>query len=1425
MDAARQTSSERWSGSDSARYSATSVLSSKRSSRDSALSALASHPRSHLLPFHFSHHYLPLNRSLTKCCRTLADIADVSIDQGCTPMNGSSSVRQVTSAQHSAASAHHGRRRSRKERVASCELVHGCANPINPKHAPSPHNLPNNAPFYTTDHVSSPQTNLKQGPTASGRHSNSNKKKAPPAPPPRLTAQLSMLERQRRQVSSHSQQSLTSLNDELDNIGVAMSCVSLNSLLSLNDSHASFNSVQSHDLLDDSRDSSFVHSKHKKINSRVAQHVSHQNSNNYCKHPPVVTGDVTQAEAEMGRHLSKSRVPPQQRRETRQSSFKLMIDSMLNYDSTRAFDRPTVASRPAPAPKPPTPVKARQNSYKLMMGVKQLESSYEKSDKSLDESVVSLEMNLAGMEIIDTSIYSTWPRKPQLPAGQQSAATIAATTAVDTQHDVTGGCHLHAIGDGVATPCVAAYISSEPMQLVHTPLPEQITSPEQSVFPTPRSKKLKSPKSGISKKKRSEKDASFDSSTWPRKNRNEASTTSDANLRVVEDSPRNATKSSQGGYTDPNDKLSWTATFPRRKSNQPKETNTQTPHVPKTNSFGSFQEGVNTDQAHTPTVKVQPVVPAVMNTKAVAGQFPVALVSPPLEPHVVLHAVNTEDVFDKEIGSPVSKTRSRTSLESGASDVSASRPLSQPLYASISAMKHSIAFPQPSSATKAVMPCARSSSRDASRTWYDDATEEDEQFAIDSQVDYLRNQNLAITGYPFDSFVTDSTRGRRRSKRLSAFSLFSTSSSESSIEPSRHNSNRAIDSVSVRSSQISLSAADNISLGSSNTVASQHSHSSDNSFLSKFKAAKKEEGCSKSFGLKKKRREKSVGGPSAVASVLTPVKERVSKKRTRSEESTVVKTLSKPLPSLTSPSHLKRSSAVLDENFDVMTLIKTQPEALENGLSPSRFFVRPTQGNPGEIQKAKRQCIDGVSSSAHRSAPTSKSAMSRHRMRRSTSRLALNSKLSGSTMDVSLLNRSNTEDANPFDCVTSPKSAHTSPYSQLILDNSPKKISMLQHNYSFQSDSSTDSLVVKRKWMFASASRYHSSDDRRGHMTTPTTQAQPPTPCDPKNSPKKPEEVATPHAYNTIKGKPPTKTPKSSAITSPVASQGECVHLSAPYRAKQTRVAPSSHREALANAHVYRSKTAAIKSLTTADVEKHMVVTHPTPMKLPGTQLRVWQPPSQTKQASPPNKNNDDVTSSTSPPQKNVVKHKSVKSMKKSKSGRTETRLRSASTVDLSSAVGRSAFAMVSPLHTSTSNIAQAASNLQQAASMAKSLSNISCLSLVNDSALVVNDSQLSLAKSTECLGPSAAASSSTAHRRRVAKLAFLEEQAREAAASKSRVEERLKPSKIGRSSFAQTPKQASARSLRSASCSSLNAHCNMVSFNGVAANNVGTQV
>ena len=46
-----------------------------------------------------------------------------------------------------------------------------------------------------------------------------------------------------------------------------------------------------------------------------------------------------------------------------------MIDSMLNYDSTRAFDRPTVASRPAPAPKPPTPVKARQNSYKLMMGV------------------------------------------------------------------------------------------------------------------------------------------------------------------------------------------------------------------------------------------------------------------------------------------------------------------------------------------------------------------------------------------------------------------------------------------------------------------------------------------------------------------------------------------------------------------------------------------------------------------------------------------------------------------------------------------------------------------------------------------------------------------------------------------------------------------------------------------------------------------------------------------------------------------------------------------------------------------------------------------------------------------------------------------------------------------------------------------------
>ena len=38
-----------------------------------------------------------------------------------------------------------------------------------------------------------------------------------------------------------------------------------------------------------------------------------------------------------------------------------------------------------------------------------------------------------------------------------------------------------------------------------------------------------------------------------------------------------------------------------------------------------------------------------------------------------------------------------------------------------------------------------------------------------------------------------------------------------------------------------------------------------------------------------------------------------------------------------------------------MTLIKTQPEALENGLSPSRFFVRPTQGNPGEIQKA----IDG----------------------------------------------------------------------------------------------------------------------------------------------------------------------------------------------------------------------------------------------------------------------------------------------------------------------------------------------------------------------------------------------------------------------------------------------------------------------------------
>ena len=219
-----------------------------------------------------------------------------------------------------------------------------------------------------------------------------------------------MLERQRRQVSSHSQQSLTSLNDQLDNIGVGMSCVSLNSLLSLNDSRASFTSLQSRDLLNDTRDSCAVSSKPKKIHARGSQAEQ-------SKHPA--------ASAVEARRNSTSRVPPQQRRETRQSSFKLMIDSMLNYDSSRAFDpqlRVAAASRSAAACQPTATANARQNSYKLMMGVKQLESSYEKSDKSLDESVVSLEMNLAGMEIIDTSVYSTFPRQPPSADNPASAS-------------------------------------------------------------------------------------------------------------------------------------------------------------------------------------------------------------------------------------------------------------------------------------------------------------------------------------------------------------------------------------------------------------------------------------------------------------------------------------------------------------------------------------------------------------------------------------------------------------------------------------------------------------------------------------------------------------------------------------------------------------------------------------------------------------------------------------------------------------------------------------------------------------------------------------------------------------------------------------------------------------------------------------------
>ena len=260
----------------------------------------------------------------------------------------------------------------------------------------------------------------------------------------------------------------------------------------------------------------------------------------------------------------------------------------------------------------------------------------------------------------------------------------------------------------------------------------------------------------------------------------------------------------------------------------------------------------------------------------------------------------------------------------------------------------------------------------------------------------------------------------------------------------------------------------------------------------------------------------------------------------------------------------------------------------------------------------------------------------------------------------------------------------------------------------------------------------------------------------------------------------------------------------------------ASPREALVNTPVHRSKTAAIKTLPTADPERgHAIPNYPTPMKLPSRELRKWEPSSPNGFKNQPSPSYQEQAAS--------VKHKSVKSMKKSKSGRTETRLRSASTVDLSSAVGKSAFASVtSPLHASAVNLSQASSNLQQASSMAKSLSNISCLSLVKDSTLVVNDSQLSVAKSSECL---AAPSVTSAEQRRAAKLAFMHAQHKEAAASKARVDERLKSSKIGRSSLSQTPKRASTRSLRSASCSSLNAQCNMVAFKGVAANSVGTEV
>lgn len=1030
-----------------------------------------------------------------------------------------------------------------------------------------------------------------------------------------------------------------------------------------------------------------------------------------------------------------------------------------------------------------------------------LEISTESSgaERSLNESGMSLEMDISGMDLIDTSVYSTWPRKPKTgnldgekeKTQTKESETVDFKTESKTETSKPGtyvrSLRLFNVGSLEDIPSTRdslpevktpdGILDSDKRTISQFSNTFHIPSDHKFTFDTSHivaaNKELRDDKIIMEKppsgRKGSTTKVSSDTtdftSTWPRKRNGVASP------KFMDDSFIECSKTSAPEVYELDEK-SWTNSFPRRKK---KVSSLKLEINPNTaDPVSGTKEKVDVSLPQPAQAKLIISSPVSNQSSKIDNPHKRSLCSPVSNEDFVAfsqgsHNASTPAVvgYTSPYGTmpkPIVK-KSSTMFEFSSSKPEESfsssvfKPVSEPLYPSISAMKHSVSFPE-TMKNRSINPSTNN------RSWYDNSNPYVSPNKKISGKDFeVDEESFSQTGYPFAAFLNESFLSTLESgydsKRQSVISNNSTNSSGSGKKSvtfaTDHSSNQ---SKSQKSDSVYVSSNDTPSRSGLAGILTSFKRKSVESLKSN-DSGKSSKSCDSSVRLRSGRTIE-VTVPDSLSlkerSKTADAENKFQVSQNHHLQTTGRKndTLDKTSAVNSFPLKLKRSSALLEEGFDVESYDKNADSSVKECSKHLPFAVE-LQTNSMQ-SNAKRQCTEV----ATRPRSSGKIIVAKKsRLKKATSKSSVTVIMNEDSCEVVSMPTGRSTDQMKM--VPSPP-----PFSSIIIDSAPHKVSVSKP---FNSTS-----PERDKKLFMNAA----SKNKPDLVVVCPSGASKISPNDSTKTEKPIVNMLHMENYDNQR-KEKMNMSKNPTLNKSNMKPDLMVDTSAPKSKVSAKVSDKGHNQE--SDKKGKNELSVVKmSSQSANVSDENVksVAKPNPKFVLPTvkslektchKTSVYDSVKNTN-----NKNNESGGLKAKPPIVPADNEKDGKEGKHSQpvatskeASETKTNenvksnlpshrpkssiLKSVSTYNLS----HNDTDLKQPNSGSTANLHQSTSSLRQSSVLTKSLSNISCLSLVRtDSKFSLSQSSYSLAKSTDSL---ASNSSVSAERTRAAKMAFLEKQ------------------------------------------------------------------